>query len=96
MPASPHLERFTLNDEGQHVDVVAIAHHTIDGTELVLLIPEDAFDEPGDDMDAWVQAVTAKDGTRALTEPPEAAVDPAWAVFEEVLTLTFSNDTPSS
>ena len=96
MPASPHLERFTLDDDGTSVDVVAIAHHQLEGHELVLLVREDAFDSPGDDMDAWVRAAVQVDGTRQLADPPDAVVDPTWEVFEEVLSLTFSGDGASS
>lgn len=91
MPASPHLERFTLVDEGTPRDVVAVAHHTLNEQELVLVVPEAAFDDPSDDMDAWVRAVVADPrGGRALTDVPDELVDPAWDVFEDVLSLNFS------
>lgn len=92
MPASPHLERFTLVDEGDTHEVVAIAHHTLDGQELVLVVPEAAFDEPDPDMDAWVRAVVDDPrGGRALGDVPDALVDPAWEVFEQALSLTFAS-----
>lgn len=95
MPASPHLERFTLDDDGQQVDVVAIALDDFDGTELALLVPTDAFDDPSPDMDAWVRSVrTDARGERVLGEVPDDLIDPAWERFEAVLSLTFATDAP--
>ena len=89
MPANPHLERFTMTDEdGTSVDVVAVAHHTIEGVALVLVAPEDAFDDEHDDMDAWVRAVVTDElGARALGDVPDELVDSAWDAFDEALSL---------
>ena len=92
MPAAPQLERFILDEDGVQVDVIALAHRTIGGQELVLLVHEDAFDTPGDDMDAWVRAVVDGPLGRELADPPDEVVDAAWAEFEDVLALTFSGE----
>lgn len=94
MPASPHLERLTLDDEGTSRDVVLLAEHTLtDGTVVVLLVPEDAFDDPSDDMDAWIRTSTGSGDDRALADlDDDDAITAAWDAFEEVLALTFSED----
>lgn len=96
MPASPHLERFTVDDDGTPVDAVALAHHKLNGHELVLLVPDNAFDEQGDDMDSWVRVAVDIDGQRVLRAPPDALVDEAWTFFEDVLSLTFSGSGETS
>lgn len=92
MPAAPQLERFILAEDGVSHDVVALAHRTVGGKELVLLVHEDAFDTPGDDMDAWVRQVVDGALGRELADPPDELVDPAWDEFEDILALTFSGD----
>ncbi len=94
MPASPHFERFTLIDEGESITVVAIAHQDFDGTEVVMLVDELAFDEPKPDMDAWLRVVAVDDrGERQLQDVPDALVDPAWAAFESSLSLNYEENT---
>jgi hypothetical protein len=84
-----------LNEAGVLHPVAALAHRTIGGKELVLLVLVDAFDTPGDDMDAWVRLVVdGERGGRELADPPDELVDQAWGEFEEILTLTFSGDAP--
>lgn len=94
MPASPHLERFTLIEDGVSHDVVAVAHHTLQGQELALVVPESSFDDPSDDMDAWVRAIVEDPlGGRSLAEVADELVDPAWEVFEDALSLDYSAQT---
>jgi len=94
VPANPHLERFTLvDDDGRTLDVVAVAHHTLEGQELVLIVPEEAFDDDQDDMDAWVRAVVGDPlGGRTLADVPDELVDRAWDAFDEALSLQGSED----
>ncbi len=93
MPASPHLERFTLTEDDRAIDVVALTHQDLDGVECVLLVREDAFDDPDPDMDAWVMAVEDDPrGGRRLAELPEELVDRAWETVEDLLSLTFSEE----
>lgn len=88
MPANPHLERFVLVEDGVTHDVVALAHHKEGDHELVLVVPESAFDDGADDMDAWVREVVPHPrGGRALAEVPEDLVDAAWDAFDDALQL---------
>ena len=93
MPASPHLERFSLVEDDVTHDVVAIAFHTLADHELALVVPEAAFDDPSDDMDAWVRTIVEDPrGGRALGDVPDELVDPAWDVFESALSLQMSGE----
>ena len=90
MPFSPQLERYTLKDEGVVVPVVALTSQEVLGHEILLLLPENALDLPGDDMDAFLRKVGAEGELLEIED--DVILEAAWVAFEEVLQLTFSED----
>lgn len=95
MPLSPLLERFTLNDEGVDRLVAAIASEQIGDRDIVLVVPDDALDTEGDDMDAWIcERVAGPDGPTLRELDDDALIDRAWEIFEERLALGLTADDP--
>jgi len=90
VPFSPQLERYTLKDEGVVVPVVALTSQEVLGHEILLLLPENALDLPGDDMDAFLRKVGAEGELLEIED--DVILEAAWVAFEEVLQLTFSED----
>jgi hypothetical protein len=88
MPLSPLLERFTLDDEGVPRRVAAIASERIGLRDIVLVVPDDALETEGDDMEAWICERVMVDGEPALRDlDDDDAIDAAWAAFEDKLSL---------
>ena len=93
MPLSPLLERFTLNDEGVDRLVAAIGVERIDGREIVLVVPDDALETEGDDMEAWIcERVEGPDGPALAELTDDALIDRAWEIFEDKLALGLTAD----
>ena len=88
MPLSPHLERFELDDEGVPRTVALIAAYRSGEREVVLLLPDDADEHPGDETDAWIRIRVEREGQVVLEELDEdALIDEAWAYFDEAFDL---------
>jgi uncharacterized protein YrzB (UPF0473 family) len=90
VPFSPHLERFTFTEDGVEVLAVALASQSLGGREVVLLLPENALDNEGDDMDAWLRELGPNGDLLEIDD--EAILEQAWDLFEDVLQLTFSDE----
>jgi len=93
MPLSPLLERFTLHDEGVDRLVAAIATERIGDREIVLVVPDDALETEGDDMEAWIcERVDHPDGAALVELTDDASIERAWEIFEDKLALGLTAD----
>lgn len=93
MPLSPLLERFTLDDEGVTRLVAAIASERIGGRDIVLVVPDDALETEGDDMEAWICERVDVGGAATLRDlDDEELIDQAWATFEDKLQLGITEE----
>ncbi|TVQ87085.1 MAG: hypothetical protein EA397_19225 [Deltaproteobacteria bacterium] len=95
MPLSPHLERFELEDEGAQRTVALIAAYRSGEREVVLLLPDDADEHPGEETDAWIRLRVVGEGGVELEElDDDALISEAWAYFDEVFDLSSQDDLP--